>query len=149
MKFQTTILSLVSATSIRMNRSADVKVDEARRFSQMEAWMKHYNPNYDNRDLYYGCHCFTTSDRPMSDMGKGAPVDKIDSVCLKYKQCLKCAMNEFSESCMNELVLYGVAMNGNQQHCMDKAGTCGRKLCECDKEFARTVVYEVKKNFII
>jgi len=150
MKFQTTIFSLVSSTSIRENRSLDVEdPTQARRHSQMEAWMEHYNPSFDKRDLYYGCHCFTTSDRPMSDMGKGRPVDEIDSVCLKYKQCLKCARNEFSDSCMNEFVFYGVAMNGNQPQCTDEAGTCGRKLCECDKEFAKTVVDEVKNNFSI
>ncbi|CBY13147.1 unnamed protein product [Oikopleura dioica] len=110
MKFQTTIFSLVSSTS-------------------MEAWMEHYNPSFDKRDLYY--------------MGKGRPVDEIDSVCLKYKQCLKCARNEFSDSCMNEFVFYGVAMNGNQPQCTDEAGTCGRKLCDCDKEFAKTVVDEM------
>ena len=136
MKFQTTIFSLVSSTSIRENRSLDVEdPTQARRHSQMEAWMEHYNPSFDKRDLYY--------------MGKGRPVDEIDSVCQKYKQCLKCARNEFSDSCMNEFVFYGVAMNGNQPQCTDEAGTCGRKLCECDKEFARTVVDEVKNNFSI
>ena len=136
MKFGTTILSLVSSSTLRPDGGP-------RRFSQMESWMEHFNPSFDNRDLYYGCHCFTTSDRPMSQMGKGAPLDAVDSVCLKYKQCLKCASQEFGDDCINEIVRYGANMNGDQPECTSRPGSCKRKLCECDKEFARTIVNEV------
>ena len=146
MKFQTTILSLVSSSSIRVQRSVEAKEQEriggARRFSQMEAWMEHFNPSFDVRDLYYGCHCLSSSDRPMSNVGRGAPLDEIDSVCLKYKQCLKCASAEFGDSCIPEDTTYGA--NVNNEQCASNPGTCRRKICECDKEFARAIVLEVE-----
>jgi hypothetical protein len=148
MKFQTTILSLVSSSSIRVQRSVEAEEQEriggARRFSQMEAWMEHFNPSFDVRDLYYGCHCLSFSDRPMSNMGRGAPLDEVDSVCLKYKQCLKCASAEFGDSCIPETTTYGA--NVNNEQCGSNPGTCSRKICECDKEFARAIVLEVGLN---
>ena len=148
MKLQTSILSLVSSSSLRVHRSVEAEEDERlggiRRYSQLEAWMEHYNPSYDVRDLYYGCHCFTFGDRPMSNMGRGAPLDEIDSVCLKYKQCLKCASAEFGENCFPESTTYGASVNTEQ--CSSNPGTCRRKICECDKEFARAIVLEVGHN---
>ena len=44
------------------------------------------NPNFDPRKYWaYGCHCFALDDRPMSGMGKGKPIDELDTLCKKYK----------------------------------------------------------------
>ena len=39
----------------------------------------------------------TLGDRPMSEMGKGKPVDEMDVICQHYKQCQKCARMEHGE----------------------------------------------------
>merc|ERR1712003_180685 len=104
--------------------------------------MVHFNPSYNNQDLNYGCHCFTAGEYT-SQIGKGAPLDAVDSVCLKYKQCLKCAAEEFGDNCINEMVSYDANMNGAQPECTSIAGSCKRKLCECDKEFARAIASEM------
>lgn len=74
----------------------------------------------------------------MTQQGKGAPVDALDNVCKAYKDCLKCARDEFGEMCIGEFVEYN--FNISKQKCRDDAGTCGRKLCECDAAFARNHV---------
>ena len=35
------------------------------------------NDKFDEKQYWtYGCHCFFLGDRPLSDMGKGTPVDQ-------------------------------------------------------------------------
>ena len=48
----------------------------------------------------------------MSEPGKGAPVDDLDIVCKKYKDCLHCASGRHGENCIGEIVEYGVNMSG-------------------------------------
>lgn len=36
------------------------------------------NDKFDEKQYWtYGCHCFFLGDRPLSDMGKGTPVDQL------------------------------------------------------------------------
>ena len=36
------------------------------------------NDKFDEKQYWtYGCHCFFLGDRPLSDMGKGTPVDQM------------------------------------------------------------------------
>ena len=69
-----------SASSVSRVRKAR-EIDEApRRYSQLTGQMNFYNNDFDERRYWtYGCHCLMLGDRPMSDMGKGAPVDALDS----------------------------------------------------------------------
>ena len=76
-------------------------------------------------------------DRPMSTMGKGAPLDELDAVCKAYKECQKCARQRFGEMCIGEFVRYGLNMDNNNPVCTDAGDSCGRALCECDKKFAQ------------
>ena len=76
-------------------------------------------------------------DRPMSTMGKGAPLDELDAVCKAYKECQKCARQRFGEMCIGEFVRYGMDMVNGYPVCNDNGDTCGRALCECDKKFAQ------------
>ena len=47
---------------------------------QLEEWTGEAQVPYDERDLWgYGCHCNFVGDRPLSDMGRGKPKDKIDA----------------------------------------------------------------------
>ena len=74
----------------------------------------------------------------MTQPGKGAPIDALDTTCKAYKDCLKCARETYGEMCIGEFVEYN--FNISKQKCRDDAGTCGRALCECDAMFARNHV---------
>jgi len=115
---------------------ADKTLTGEKRYSQLIDAMQYYNSNFDERQYWtYGCNCLMLGDRPMSEQGKGRPVDELDAVCKRYKDCLKCASNKFGETCLPEFVRYKV--NNNQApKCKDAPGTCGRALCECDNLFA-------------
>jgi hypothetical protein len=114
----------------------DKTIGEQKRYSQLIEQMEHFNPQFDERNYWtYGCNCLMLGDRPMSDPGKGAPVDALDSVCKRYKDCVKCASMTYGDQCIGEFVKYKVNMN-NGPTCKDNAGTCERALCECDKLFA-------------
>ena len=76
-------------------------------------------------------------DRPMSTMGKGAPLDALDAVCKAYKECQKCARQQFGEMCIGEFVRYGLNFDNGSPVCTDEGNSCGRALCECDKKFAQ------------
>ena len=99
----------------------------------------------------YGCNCPELGDRPLSDPGKGQPVDELDTVCQKFKQCAKCAKEEFGESCISEMVssvsftsrhlLIKIRYGLRGRKCTDAAGTCARALCECDLSFAEALSF--------
>lgn len=109
---------------------------QEKRYSQLIGMMEYNNANFDDRQYWtYGCNCLMLGDRPMSEPGKGQPVDALDTVCKRYKDCLKCASMTHGDQCLGEIVRYRVNMNAAPV-CKDDVGTCGRDLCECDKLFA-------------
>ena len=58
----------------------------ARRFKDLNLLALHYMPDFDERKYWaYGCNCLILGDRPMSDLGFGRPVDRLDNVCKAYK----------------------------------------------------------------
>lgn len=116
---------------------SDKTIGEQKRYSQLIEMMAYHNSDFDERKYWtYGCNCLMLGDRPMSDPGKGAPVDALDSVCKKYKDCVKCASMTYGDTCIGEFVKYKFVTNGNGPTCRDAAGTCDRALCECDAMFA-------------
>jgi len=117
---------------------SDKTLTEEKRYSQLIALMDHFNPTFDERQYWtYGCNCLMLGDRPMTDPGKGKPVDELDTVCKQYKDCLKCASMAHGDTCIGEFVKYRINMNGAQPVCKDNAGSCARDLCECDRIFAQ------------
>ena len=54
--------------------------------------MTYYNPSYNKiKHAAYGCNCnLLTGDRPMTQAGHGQPIDDLDGVCKKFKNCLQC-----------------------------------------------------------
>merc|ERR1739848_372624 len=71
-----------------------------RRYQQLTKMMVFHNAEFDERKYWtYGCNCLILGDRPMSDPGLGKPVDALDSVCKKYKECVKCARLTHGEKC--------------------------------------------------
>lgn len=146
MKLSISILAVASASSVsRVRKARQAGIDQGpRRYSQLMEQMNYYNSDFDEREYWsYGCHCFFLGDRPMSDMGKGSPVDALDATCKQYKECLKCARDEFGDMCIGEFVRYGLNSRNGPPTCNDNAGTCGRALCECDKMFAQNHVNSV------
>jgi len=73
----------------------------------------------------------------MSQPGKGRPVDELDDTCKKFKDCLRCAKDQFGDSCIGEFVRYKYGEVGRHKICKDSAGTCERAVCECDLQFAK------------
>jgi hypothetical protein len=53
----------------------------------------------------YGCHCLFLGDRPMTEMGKGKPVDALDRVCRTYKDCQKCVREKHGDDCIGTYIL--------------------------------------------
>jgi len=134
---------LVSSEPVlsRSTREADTLEEQgSRRYWQLEDLMEFFNPTFDERKYWtYGCNCLMLGDRPMSDPGLGPPVDALDNVCKKYKDCLKCARETHGNECIGEFTKYRFnidAFNRGKDICKDDAGSCGRSLCECDAMFA-------------
>ena len=73
----------------------------------------------------------------MSSMGKGKPVDALDTACKAYKDCQLCARMKHGDMCLGEFVKYKYGEQNGDKICKDNAGTCGRDLCECDLAFAK------------
>ena len=100
MKISVATLALASASIVKRE---DRALDEERRYKQLTAMMTHYNPDFDERKYWaYGCNCMILGDRPMSDPGHGPPVDALDTVCKKYKDCVKCARMTHGDTCYPE-----------------------------------------------
>merc|ERR1712147_266240 len=117
----------------------------SKRYSQLVSMMENYNPSFDEKKYWaYGCNCLVLGDRPMSDPGKGAPVDALDTTCKKYKDCLKRARMNHGDVCIGEFHQYGMRITkAGEVVCRDDAGSCNRALCECDAMFAREHVNSV------
>jgi len=121
-----------------------------RRYDQFESMASAFDRKFDKRVITkYGCNCPHLGDRPLSDPGKGAPVDELDRVCLTFKQCTKCAKQQFGEDCISEFNRYAfsetVKKNKVTVTCEDRKGSCNRALCECDRMFAETLSMLDKK----
>ena len=57
----------------------------------------------------------------MSEMGKGRPVDALDTVCKAYKDCQRCVRQKFAEQCIGEFVKYKYGeRNGEKVCCLIK-----------------------------
>lgn len=146
MKYTTGILVLIgSQAEPLLNRAIRQAgpLDSERRYSQLTEMMGHYNSNFDERKYWtYGCQCLILGDRPMSDPGHGPPVDSLDRVCKEYKDCQKCARQEFGEMCIGEFVRYRYGERNGEKFCRDSVNSCDRALCECDLAFAKAHVSE-------
>ena len=123
-------------TETRVARQAELEADK--RYFQLTDMMEHYNPDFDERKYWaYGCNCLILGDRPMSDPGLGPPVDALDSVCKRYKDCVKCVKQEYGDECIGEFVMYKYRFQNGDVTCRNNANTCERAVCECDAQFAR------------
>ncbi|CAG5079698.1 Oidioi.mRNA.OKI2018_I69.PAR.g9327.t1.cds [Oikopleura dioica] len=132
--------------SFGLARTGDRGLPGSRRYADLEQMAKRTWKNagfkkkdrFDSRKYWaYGCHCYLLGDRPLSEMGKGTPKDGLDSKCKRYKDCQKCAREEFGESCIGEFVQYTWKYSRKQGDFItrDAVGTCENALFQCDKQF--------------
>jgi len=111
-----------------------------RRYNDLLAIVTHYEKGFDERKYWaYGCNCLILGDRPMSEMGKGKPVDELDVACKDYKSCQKCVRMEFGPDCIGEKERYSWKKVKGDVVCTDAPGTCKRGLCECDLDYAKKI----------
>merc|ERR1712157_165229 len=106
---------------------------------------------FDDRKYWtYGCHCFLLGDRPMSEMGKGAPVDALDVRCKAYKDCQKCVRDKHGDQCIGEIVKYGWKYEQKTKSfkVQQAADTCEADLFQCDLKLAQDT-FEVKEVYNI
>lgn len=120
------------------------------RYSQLMELMEFYTmeERFD-ADKYwnYGCNCMIHGDRPLSDMGTGPGVDRLDKKCREYKLCQQCARAQHGDMCIGEFVSYRrprtttilneLGVEETHKVCRDSPDTCERALCECDLQFAK------------
>ena len=122
--------------------------DADRRYDDLENIAKKYwqkqgltgKNKFDDRKYWaYGCHCFMLGDRPMSEMGKGRPVDALDNKCKAYKDCQKCVRDKHGNQCIGEFVQYTwrYSTKLGAFESQNEAGSCERELFECDLQFAK------------
>merc|ERR1712039_20934 len=110
---------------------------------------------WDERKYWgYGCHCFMVGDRPMSEMGRGAAVDGLDSACRRWKQCQKCVRQKHGDSCIGEIVSYTWKFSARQQEfqILNPNGSCPKELGECDlqlvkEQFTNRDYYDSSNNY--
>jgi len=95
---------------------------------------------FDDRKYWtYGCHCMMLGDRPMSEMGKGRPIDALDNKCKAYKDCQKCVRAKHGDQCIGEFVRYTwkYASKISDFQSSNAEGSCERELFECDVQFVK------------
>jgi hypothetical protein len=120
------------------------------RYSQLLELMEFYTQeeSFDAAKYWnYGCNCMIHGDRPLSDMGTGPGVDRLDKKCREYKLCQQCARGQHGDMCIGEFINYSrprtrtvlndYGVEETHKVCRDSPNTCERSLCECDLQFAK------------
>jgi len=117
-----------------------------RRYKHMEKLINFYDQSITNITKYwtYGCWCFQMGDYPLR-IGNGSPVDNVDKICKRQKECYQCAKKDALDNgleCVAEETSYRFkasydAVTGTPiVQCTNEVGSCRRNLCECDRSFA-------------
>ena len=104
----------------------------------------------------YGCHCFdANTDRPLSALHHGEPVDRLDAACRNHKRCQACAAEQYGPECIGEIVDYSYILVGGNgepvQHISIARSneSCEHKIYECDHRFALEMqaYHEINLNY--
>ncbi|CAG5098887.1 Oidioi.mRNA.OKI2018_I69.XSR.g16063.t1.cds [Oikopleura dioica] len=116
---------------------------DTRSYGKVKVLQKYYNHQAGNSDFetkklkLYGCHCGggTKGDFDYTSGGSGVPVDRIDSVCRDYANCLKCIDEAYDNKCARD-TRYRLVFQNGLPLCKNDVGSCQRSVCECDHQFA-------------
>ena len=125
---------------------------------------------FDERKYWaYGCHCYLLGDRPLSEMGSGAPKvrkermksssmilnlyscfiinvqDGLDNKCKAFKDCQKCVRDKHGDQCIGEMKKYTWKYAGKRGvfESTNMEGSCERELFQCDLKFAKETLASV------
>lgn len=96
--------------------------------------------SFDAADFWaYGCFCHQLTGKPMSEIGKGKPIDSLDTACHSYKVCLSCAASQFGENCTNNAASYRWVYGRRDKSIYTKEdeNSCEASLFNCDLAFAQ------------
>jgi hypothetical protein len=102
-----------------------------------------FRPNFDDTKYFsYGCHCLIRGDQ-LDHHGTGEPVDALDSVCRKYKNCQKCVQFEYGKTCTDEAAYKIRYSSSGAIRARDRLATCEREVFNCDHQFAIDLAEEL------
>ena len=131
-----------------------------RKMKQLVQQLDHYHPGqststWESRIRGYGCNCHVGditdvfynaagnvhNKASMKTKSYGKPANYLDASCRAYQECIKCAVEEYGETCfsVDNWAGYGYQYDvvGDDVQCLNKPKTCRRSICECDKMFAK------------
>jgi hypothetical protein len=120
-------MKIISLGGLILGAVADMNRDS------LETLLDYYNKDWKVDSEYwnqYGCNCIGDLDRNGKNIG--TPVDSLDRLCKKWKQCLSCAAG-----CKSEYDEYSISLSNADYVCDDNVGSCERAICECDLAFAK------------
>lgn len=114
-------------------------------------------PDLDDLNFYnmaialdqYGCHC---SPHSLHGEGyytgtRGQNLDQLDEACHARNSCYRCIKMEEPNCYFWQKYKYAVDLKEGEMRCTDPLGSCGRNLCECDKQFImRRVEFQATYN---
>lgn len=115
-----------------------------RRYKHLEKLIGFYDQGLSNITKYwtYGCWCFQMGNYPLR-LGNGSPVDDVDKICKRHKECYQCAKRDSSDGdCLPEETGYKFKASFDSVtttpivECVNRVGSCQRSICECDRAFA-------------
>lgn len=124
-----------------------------RRYKHLEKLIGFYDDSLSNITKYwtYGCWCFQMGNFPLR-MGNGSPVDNVDKICKRHKECYQCGKRDSGSECLPEETGYRFSatfdsVTGRPNvECINREGTCRRNICECDKAFAERLPQAAKSD---
>ncbi|CBY08137.1 unnamed protein product [Oikopleura dioica] len=116
---------------------------QSERLATLLEMIKHYRPNFEDTKYFsYGCHCLIRGDQ-LDHHGTGQPVDALDSVCRKYKNCQKCVQFEYGKTCTEEAAYKIRYSSSGAIRARDRLATCEREVFNCDHQFAIELAEEL------
>jgi len=93
----------------------------------------------DSNEMFadYGCYCLPSQayTADANWIGKGTPVDEIDTLCKKLLTCYGCIANS-NNKCFATSPYSLKSTNDGALSCGNDASSCKGSLCQCDIDFA-------------
>jgi len=74
---------------------------------------------------------------------RGTPVDNVDRKCQNWFRCNKCISMDTYGQCDPTQQTYGIYYDPmiKKFRCQETADDCQQKTCECDTEFANSIMF--------
>lgn len=138
--------------------AARMSTPSARKYAQIKTLYLTYQkwPSFGKFD-YYGCYCFPEGNNLA--LGRGDPVDAVDSACKRWLMCYQCAeldvnlADQKGDYCNARTAPYEFVADVDPTTQLPKISchmngghdTCNRAICECDAEFVKNLAKHQEK----